>query len=249
MYLSVQPSSIVSGVLDKACNIESMLYILSYQRNHLLNSKTKIEKDALSLMHELQETLNGGQDLTVIGSEAFSSRDIMPEPELRDDKLLYNSASSENQNIYGDGENSSSEDSGLTKPSRTKTPVRKSEPQHNQLIDWFRSFYSSESNDEQRQRQQRDETDSRSMEVSRAMVESASAWRERNGEHESDTIFRTGLSNHLGANGYQGNHTTSSQHYGPSSLPKMSAHGGLTPNRRKKMSSMDKDFLFSKSME
>lgn len=61
----------VGGVLDKAANIEAMIYSLSYCRGKLLEAQTSTEREAISLLKELQMTLVQEKDVTVIGAEAF----------------------------------------------------------------------------------------------------------------------------------------------------------------------------------
>ena len=196
---------LVAGVLDKACNIESMLYALSYKRKKVIDEKSRIEKHAITLMHELQSAMRSLQDLTVIGAEAFSSRDLVDDKDLdtRDDELLLSS-----EDTRDDNESSSTSSNDKSRNSTASSGL---------FSDWlpFRLSPSRESNIESH-----DPT-----RVSRAMLASAESWRRRNGREAATGVnFRTGLSSHKSALGY------GQQEYG---LPKMSSHTGLTPNRRK----------------
>ena len=91
----------VGGALDKAASIEAMIYSLSYGHNKLLEVKTSAERDAISLLKELQTTLLKEDDLTVIGAEAFAEE---KKDEDRDDGNLgldYSASFSLNGNISG----------------------------------------------------------------------------------------------------------------------------------------------------
>lgn len=203
--------------MDKACTIESILYNLSFRRNDLVEQKAVIEKDALHLMHELQHTMHVEEDLTVIGAEAFSSEDIIPEAEIREDQLLIDSTSNDQLPLH------SSNDEHVA-------PRRNGAQSNDGFIGgWFRGFYPSSQKGETRQ-----ETDRRrdmltnNTKVSSAMLASAESWRRRNGREAATKVdFRTGLSGHLGALG----HHAHVRHQVETGLPKMSCHGGLTVRR------------------
>lgn len=218
-----------------------MLYTLSFQRNHLLEHKIQIEKDAVTLMQQLQNTLAADEDLTVIGAEAFTSEEIIPE--VRDDQL-HESAASLNERIEDVRPSSSNSQQSLKKiiPPTTTTAscasspsmyVEMMDPRH--LVQWFRSLYSGENTETTQFETGAD--------VSSAMLASAASWRKRNGREASRGIdFRTGMSGH---------HAVQStySHYhskGESGLPKMSCHSGLTPSRtRRKTLSRDDDSIFT----
>lgn len=72
VYLQDQEDLVkVGNALDKAAQIESMIYALSSTREKLREAKSVTEMEAIDLLKELQSTLVQEQDLTVIGAEAF----------------------------------------------------------------------------------------------------------------------------------------------------------------------------------
>jgi len=210
----------VGGVLDKACAIESMLYFLSHRRNKIIEQKAQIEKDAVNLMHELKETMNKVEDLTVIGAEAF---DNAPSDELKLDKYSVSGTESRDDILEidktdddsmrdGNGDSlSCSVNSGKESIVRRNPPTRS----YHETVHITR--------------------------VSSAMRESAQSWRRRHGR-EANIHFRTGLSGHLGALGH---HAHDLHHQVNVGLPKMSCHGGLTSGRLGKKFSLQDFFRWS----
>lgn len=77
----------VGGALDKACNLEAMILSRSLRRNELRLEQARVERDALSIMNDMQQTLSKEEDLTVIAAEAFSTAAPTPtRRECRDDQ-------------------------------------------------------------------------------------------------------------------------------------------------------------------
>lgn len=214
-------------MIDKACNIESMLYILSFRRSHLIDQKESIEKDAIQLMHELQETIIEHEDLTVIGAEAFASSKIIPQKDQRDDKMLVDSNSIETPRIdsnSGDENVMMSERPTTAQSTAASTVVTtgasSDSHQSNSFATWFSGFFRDTENflysdDEQHYQN---------------MLASAESWRRRNGRQAERGVvdFRTGRSGHLGALGH---HAQNHGSHGVGTF-KISTHSGLTPNRR-----------------
>jgi len=235
----------VAGVLDKACNIESMLYALSFQRNHLLEHKLQMEKDAVTLMQQLQNTLAADEDLTVIGADAFTSEEIIPE--TRDDEELKESAvaaaAAETNEIRPGSSHSIDSLKKIRSPTNASNMAACASPPSiytdmmdpKYLVEWFRSLYTSDNPSTGNLEPRPD--------VSSAMLASAASWRKRNGREASRGVdFRTGMSGH---HAVQSNYSHSHSR-GESSLPKMSCHSGLTPSRaRRKTLSRDDDSIFN----
>ena len=200
-----------------------MLYMLSYKRKDLLEQKTATEKDAVSLMHELQETMIAEDDLTVIGAEAFSSDEIVAadDDDMRDDQLVVlDSRPNEVKQLANE-----SEDCIVHRRGDDDTR-RKS--QSNTFSSWFSGFSTAMTSN---QAESRTDATMNKTKISHAMRTSAESWREKNGKGHSvgDIDFRTGMSGHLGAMGHSAQKYNQVQY----ERPKMSCHGGLTPKRRR----------------
>jgi len=228
----------VAGALDKACRTEAMIYALSMHRNELIEKKSRTEKDAVKLMHELQYSLMTHDDLTVIGAEAFPPTSPRAFAEKADE--IPNDTRNDVDEIRNNVHTKRSEvPKSSNKPIATTIPISRSEdnvskprviPKRSkqtstpgQFVDWVRGFYSSDSadNDDRPTDLQHDS------EVSHAMRRSAESWRKRNGREASQGIdFRTGMSGHLGVQGHHGH-----KYHSKFTMPKMSGHLGLTSSR------------------
>ena len=213
-----------------------MLYILSFRRSHLIDQKGSIERDAIQLMQELQETIIKHDDLTVIGAEAFKSGKIIPQKDQRDDSLLVDSNSDENPRV-----DSNSGDENMMMSERPTTSQSKSTTastllttcpsndshKSNSFATWFSGFFNNHSGMESRDPE--DFLKSDDEEHYQNMLASAESWRIRNGRQaERGVDFRTGRSGHLGVHGHH------AQYHGSHGVGtfKISTHSGLTPNKR-----------------
>lgn len=90
----------VGGALDKACNLEAMILSRSLRRNELRQEQARVERDALSIMNDMQQTLTKEDDLTVIAAEAFTLVPTPKQRECRDDQdhiQLLNSSSTKSE--------------------------------------------------------------------------------------------------------------------------------------------------------
>ncbi len=230
-----------------------MLYILSFRRNHLIDQKSGIEKDAIKLMQELQETIVANEDLTVIGAEAFSNNDIIlhnqQEKEPREDGMLLNSTSvenrvadstsSDNNKIMREQETASTAPSTTVSSSSTFLDSNAGSQFASCLGGLFQYQLGTEQ-DDSRDPENSSSFNSTDEEDYQNLLASAESWRRRNGrqaERGGDVDLRTGRSGHLGALGYcASNHG----HRNIGSF-RISTHSGLTPNRRTRRDSRDQN--------
>lgn len=213
-----------------------MLYILSFRRNHLIDQKEGIERDAIKLMQELQDSIIENEDLTVIGAEAFKDKNKITsgDDNLRDDKIPTKPASPKKC------EDSNSGDENVISQHETTGSASKDSPEpnlftsidttfSNNFMTWLGGFFNSNSAEDE-SRSTISTIFSREDEQNyQTLLASAESWRRRNGrEAERGVDLRTGRSGHLGANG----HYASNHGYHDVGSFKISTHSGLTPNRR-----------------
>lgn len=193
--------------------VESILYMLSYKRRVILEEKSTIEKDAINIMTELQHVMASEKDLTVIGAEAFLCENIIPEEREQRDDQTFRDSNTINKLVPNDNE------------------TRDRGNDRNNLENMFHSLPGVGRGSESRHESSTSRRSSlENTEVSHAMLASAELWRKRNGRHDANDVdFRTGLSGHVGL-GHPHKHTH--QQTVEFALPKMSCHGGLTPNKR-----------------
>jgi len=222
----------VGGALDKACNLEAMILSRSLRRNELRHEQTRVERDALVIMKEMQKTLNKEEDLTVIAAEAFSKADPPTKRrECRDEedhfKLLRSSSTK-------------SED-GLTKSTAAYVVRNEIRDESSGLLCFPKgllSFFTCNNGGSMDSTNTNNRLFPSTSRIGQSdMVAGAQKWRLNQGkEAVSGTDFQTGISGH---------HAMQSNEAHPhiflekelkevgSGLPKMSQHSGLTVTRRK----------------
>lgn len=205
-----------------------MILSRSLRRNELRQEQARIERDALSIMNDMQQTLTKEDDLTVIAAEAFSLSPTPKRRECRDDQdhiQLLNSTKSEDS---------------LRKS--TAYVVRDDLKEEyggglcfgKGLLSLFNCNNSMESTTKV--------FPSSSKIAQDDMVAGAQQWRLQNGkEAVTGTDFQTGISGHHAMQSTEGPHHPHNfldkEKPSPSlGLPKMSQHSGLTITRRFKSS-------------
>lgn len=223
----------VGGALDKACNLEAMILARSLRRNELRHEQTRVERDALDIMKEMQKTLNKEEDLTVIAAEAFSTPASPPTNKRRESR-------DEEDHMQLLHSNSSKSADGLTKSTTAYVVRNEIRDESTGMLCFPRdllSFFTCNNGGSMDSGNSRGVFPSTSRIGQSDMVAGAQKWRQSHGkEAVSGTDFQTGISGH---------HAMQSTEAHPhiflerelkevgSGLPKMSQHSGLTVTRRK----------------
>jgi hypothetical protein len=258
----------VGGVLDKAANIEAMIYSLSYCRNKLLEAKVSTERDAITLMSELETLLMQEEDVTVIGAEAFDSNnsnssDIGHEAmdEIREEfstSFSLNEHSGRYALYHADHEGADADENGDRRDDNnndnrkdTSLSLQKISQVQNSRISFLdyaicgirsMGMVSGDVEDDRDQQELVDTRDSTRQYSSNAMVRAAQEWRRRNGKEASQNShidFRTGMSGHQGVLSHHAQEHSHEVLGRGYNLPRMSDHCGLTPKRARTRRSIE----------